>query len=540
MMERIAECLLTRRQALRTGGASLAAVALAAGAGRRAAAQPATPAAGSPAAGGGSDAARAAALDAFIRGAMQTYGVPGAAVAVVHGDRVVLLRGYGVRKVGATARVDADTIFHLASNTKPFTAAALGVQVDAGKLGWDDPVVDHLPEFALYDPYPTRYATSRDLLAHRSGLPAFTGDLLNDLGYDRAEVLRRIRFVPPRGSFREVDNYSNLGFFAAGEVVARVAGTTWEAAVADTLLKPLGMTRTAPAAAVDQSGNVAASHVVIAGKPQAVPWNELRVLAAAGALTSTASDMVRWMQMLLNQGRAGGRQVLQPATVQEMFRPSMVAAPTIAELPPITDQSGFSFTMGWGTFHFNGYPVIEKGGALAGIRSVVELVPALRLGVAVLANLNLTVLPEAIRAFVLEQYLGPATGDLQAEIKATCAKVQELLKPAAPPPNPGPPSLPLAGYAGTYGSPIYGNFTVIQAGDALRIEAGPAKYPGTLIHVSRDTFDLSWGPSTVGSDVVTFTVGPAGQATRFETEGLGSFTRAAVAPGGQPAPLDVD
>jgi CubicO group peptidase (beta-lactamase class C family) len=517
---------LSRRTLGAVAGAALAATTLPGGRprARSTAAQSATPTADE----GSADLA--AATDQFVRAALETYGVPGAAVAVVLDDQVVLARGYGVRKLGESGPVDEHTIFELGSNTKVFTAAALGTVVDQGALGWDDVVIDHLPEFALFDPYPTRYATVRDLLAHRTGLPAFIGDILGDLGIDRPEVLRRVRFIPPGSSFREVGAYSNIGFFVAGEVLARLTGATWEAAVQQRLLDPLGLTRTAPSAAVDQAGgNVAAAHAEVDGTLEPIPWYLQTVLAAAGGLTSTAADMAQWMRMLLAGGTLDGRQILRPETVQEMFQPSMVVAPSFSEMPPITDQSGFAYGLGCGVFHDRGVQVVEKGGALSGIRSVMELVPAGKLGVAVLSNRDLLPLPEAIRAFVLAQVLGGNDANDQAEIRQRGASLEALLQPTPPPANPGPPSLPLDGYVGPYDSSLYGQFVVVRDGDRLRIEAGSARFPGTLVHFGQDTYRLNWPPVDYGHQLLTFTVGPDGHATSFDTETLGRFERAANA-----------
>ena len=518
---------LSRRTLGAVAGAALAATTLP-GQGPRAgttAAQSATPTAAE----GSADLA--AATDQFVRAALETYGVPGAAVAVVLDDQVVLARGYGVRRLGEPGPVDEHTIFELGSNSKVFTAAALGTVVDQGILGWDDVVVDHLPEFALFDPYPTRYCTVRDLLAHRSGLPAFIGDILGDLGFDRPEVLRRVRFIPPGSSFRELGQYSNIGFFAAGEVLARLAGSTFEAAVQRRLLDPLGLAQTAPAAAVDQAGgNVAAAHAVIGGRLQVIPWYVQEVLAAAGGLTSTAADMARWMRMFLAGGTLDGRQVLRPETVAAMFSPSMVVAPSFSELPPITDQSGFAYGLGCGVFHDRGVQVVEKGGAIPGVRTVLELVPARQLGIAVLSNRDVVMLPEAIRAFVLAQVLGGDNAAEQAEIRQRSAALEALIQPTPPPANPAPPSLPLDGYAGPYDSPLYGRFEVVRDGDGIGIEAGSTRFPGALVHFGQDTFQLSW-PQNVdyGNQLVTFTLGPEGQAVGFDTETLGRFARAADA-----------
>jgi CubicO group peptidase (beta-lactamase class C family) len=205
---------LTRRRALQgvAGLSMLTAAGL-----QRAAAQDGTLAALSPA----TDGEIVADLEQFIAQQLGIFGVPGAAVALVRGGQMLLAKGYGVREIGGAAAVGPDTVFQLASNSKPMTAAALGVLVDAGDFTFDTPVIDLLPEFALSDPYATRNCTLRDLLAHRSGLPAFSGDLLDHLGYRRMEILRRVRFMDIGNAFREAARYSNVGYFVAGEALAR-------------------------------------------------------------------------------------------------------------------------------------------------------------------------------------------------------------------------------------------------------------------------------------------------------------------------------
>jgi CubicO group peptidase (beta-lactamase class C family) len=469
-------------------------------------------------------------LDAFIRKAMVDYGVPGASVAVVKDGKTIFLRGYGVRRLGEPAPVDSDTVFQIASVTKTFTAAALAALVGDGKLGWDDEAITHLPEFALYDPYPTRHATTRDLLAHRTGLPAFSGDLLGEVGFDRREALRRIRFVQPAASFRDKALYSNLGFFAAGEVAARVAGASWNDVVQTRLLTPLRMTRSAPSVLTapkddDRSGTFGK----VDGRVQAIRPSTQIVMGAAGSVVSTASDLSRYMRMLLAEGSLDGKRFLTAKAVDDMFEPSIVSDISFAEAPPISPETGFGFTMGWGYYYFHGAKVIEKGGALDGARAIIVLVPHRKLGIAVLANLNLTVLPEAIRAYVLEQELGPASSNVQATLLETQKHVDQLLAPDPPPANPGKTSVPLAAYAGTYESDVYGPFVLTQVGDGLDVAAGTAGFVGKLRHFSRDTFSLTWPLIDMGNQPVTFTIGADGKPTGFSTETLGSFKRVEAA-----------
>ncbi len=515
----------SRRGVLQTGGAALAVSAVAALTRPALAAQRggATPEA-APALDPGT-------LDTFISDAVERFGVPGAAVAVVQDGRPVLIQGYGVRELGGDAPVDADTVFQLASNTKPMTAFTLGTLVDEGLVDWETPTSEVLPELQLWDPYPTRWLTVRDVLAHRSGFPAFGGDLLGQIGYDRAEMLRRLRYVPPASSFRDVAAYSNLGFFIAGEVIARLTGSPWEVAMRERLFGPVGMSRSVPAFA-DRSpdGNVSANHGIVKGQLQTVEPDDHGVDGAAGSAMSTANDLAHWMQMLLDGGQVDARQLLPSDMVREMLRPSMVAEISFAEMAPIDADSGFSYGLGWGNFHYHGYEVLEKGGALAGVRSIVCFVPRLNAGVAVVANRNLTALPEAVRGFVLEQLLGQAETDVQREIEEAGAAVQALFA-AVPslPEHPVPPSVPLEALAGVYENSLYAEFRIIVDGDAIRLEAGPNRRPATLQHVDHNTFLLDWNEVTLIPSETTFVIGPDGVAVEFENEVLGPFERVADA-----------
>jgi CubicO group peptidase (beta-lactamase class C family) len=465
-------------------------------------------------------------LDAFIRKAMADYAVPGASVAVVKDGKTIFLKGYGTRRVGENAPVDENTVFQIASVTKTFTAAADAALVGDGKLDWDEEVITYLPEFALYDPYPTRHATLRDLLAHRTGLPAFTGDLLGEVGYDRREVLRRIRYVPPAASFRDKALYSNLGLFVAGEVAARVAGSSWNDVVQNRLLTPMGMTRSAASVlTAPKDDNRSGTFGRVNGRIQAVTPSTQIVMGAAGSMLSTASDMSRYMRTLLGEGTLDGRPVLPKKVVEEMFEPSAVSEIGFAEALPISQETGFGYGLAWDYYYFHGVKVLEKGGALDGARAVVVLVPERQLGIAVMANMNLTVLPEAIRAYVLEQELGPATPNTQATLLETQKQVDKLLEPDPPPANPGKPSVPIANYAGRYESDVYGPFTLTAAGDGFKVATGPGGFVGKLRHFSRDTFNLTWPLIDMGTQPVTFTIGPDGKPIGFTTLTLGSFKR---------------
>jgi CubicO group peptidase (beta-lactamase class C family) len=464
-------------------------------------------------------------LDAFITRALKEYQVPGAAVAVVRDGKVALVKGYGVRNVNKPGAVDENTIFQLASVTKTLTASAAATVVDEGKLDWDKPIFNYLPEFVGYDPYMTRWLTERDLLAQRTGWPAYTGDQLDSFGYDRAEILRRLRFFKPRYSLREVAQYSNPGFFVAGEVAARCAKQSWNDLVEQRLFKPLEMSRSGTVIKALQDPNATAAHAVVDGKIALVEPTELDVTGAASSGTSTAADISKLMLMFLNKGTFKDKRILKPETVAEIFKRSMVSKIDFTDLPPISDATGFYYGLGVGSYDYAGHQIIEKGGALAGVRTIIVLVPDKNAGIVVLANLNLTAFPEAVRAYFLNQLLGI---DPEADQKKIFAVNQELKKLMAPPPapkNPGKFNGTLQSLLGIYENDYCGRCEIVQDGAGVKMQWGPAKYPATLKHWNNGAFLMQFPGATQTPSVTTFMIGEDGKADGFESESLGIFTR---------------
>jgi len=459
-------------------------------------------------------------LDEFIENALVEWLVPGASVSVVEGDKVVFAKGYGVARIKTSEKVDENTIFQLASVSKTFTAAALGVQVDRGLLKWEEEVINYLPEFALKDPYPTRYANTIDLLAHRTGLPAFGGDLLGKIGYSPGEILYRVRLVEPETSFRNRAYYSNLCYFVAGQLLGKLTGSSWEEGVRSTLLSPLKMERSGFAKNLDDK-NVAYAHAKIDGVVRTVPWDPTGGFPAAGAVTSTASDMGKWMALFLNKGSFEGNEVLKSETIQSLLSPSMVGEVSFSEAPPIDENSGFSFGLGWDSYHYQNQMIVEKGGGLDGIRTVVTLIPELNVGITVLCNLNLTMLPEAIRTKFLELYVGKSEVDLQAKIKERGKMLLEIVAPPKKPDHPIPSKLSFKDYTGVFTSALYGAFHISGDKDPLTVKVGPNSFEGTLEHWSNHTFLLHWPVINMGYQLVTFTLGPDEHPISIETETLG-------------------
>lgn len=235
-------------------------------------------------------------IDAYVARVMKTFEVPGLSLAIVKDGQIVLTKGYGVRETGKLEPVDEHTLFGIASNTKAFTATALAMLVDEGKLRWDDPVVRHLPWFQLYDPYVTRELTVRDLLTHRSGLGLGAGDLLFWPGttFTRDEILHRMRYVKPASSFRSRYAYDNILYLAAGQIIPAITGKSWDDFVRERIFSPVGMTSsTTTVSGFKRGQNVATPHARIEGQVQPIPWMNIDNTAPAGAINSSAADMAK-------------------------------------------------------------------------------------------------------------------------------------------------------------------------------------------------------------------------------------------------------
>src|SRR4051812_35852331 len=324
-------------------------------------------------------------IDAVVQRAMAAFEVPGISLAIVKDGKVVVAKGYGVRALGQPAPVDAKTLFGIASNTKVFTATALGMLVDEGKIRWDAPVIDYVPSFQLSDPYVTREMTVRDLLVHRSGLGLGAGDLLwwPASTYDRKEIMRRLRYIPLATSFRSAYAYDNVLYLVAGEVIETVSGTSWEDFVATRILARVGMTtsnvRHSDAA---RGGNVATPHARVDGTVRPIAPLDSDNTNPAGGINSNAIDMAKWMLVQLAEGRlADGTALLQPATARQLTTlvtpmPIGTPPPELAALRPHFNGYGLGFNLR----DYRGHKLITHTGGLPGYVSRVAMMPDAGLG----------------------------------------------------------------------------------------------------------------------------------------------------------------
>ena len=465
-------------------------------------------------------------LDRFVEEARKEWGVVGLAVAVVKDGQVVYAEGFGERKLGGGESVDEETLFAIGSNTKAFTAAAIGILVDEKKMAWDDRVIRHLPWFALFDPYVTREITVRDLLSHRSGLGR-RGDFnwyATDFG--REEIVRRVRFLEPDSSFRSEAGYQNTMFLAAGEVLEEVSGESWDDFLAGRILRPIGMSRSRTSVReLEGLANVAQPHEKIEGKVIAVAHRNIDNVAPAGSILSSASDMTRWMLLMLGEGELDGKRILSKESAAEVFKPNIIY-PMSAESKELFPSTHFStYGLGWGLRDYRGRFVATHSGGIDGMLSQVLLAPEEELGVVVLTNTSPagSLAHAAVTYHILDACLG-AEGEIDwrarfRELGAKQEKAQEEQEKKRDESRATgtSSSLGLEGYAGTYENEMYGKLLVSLEEGRLVLRRQTA-WVGDLEHWHYDTFLVRWRDPVMGKNLVTFRLSPEGKADSLEVE----------------------
>lgn len=459
-------------------------------------------------------------LDAYIESARQTWQMPGLSVVIVKDDKIVYSKGFGVREQGKPGKVDADTVFAIGSATKAFTAAALGMLVDEKKIDWDGAVHDYMPSFELHDPYVTRHATVRDLLSHRTGVVT-NGALWYGSGFDRKEIIRRLRFQTESLGFRNQFQYQNEMFIVAGEVVSAVAGTGYDRFIASRIFEPLGMRRT-NTSITDLKGlaNVATPHALLDGKMVPIEYRMIDNVGGAGDINSSARDMAQWVRLQLGGGTFEGKQLIAPTTLAEMHSGQIV--------PRGRASATFKFSeygLGWGVQEYRGQKIVQHSGAIDGMQSMVAMMPEKKLGVVVLTNGYQTKLGTAIELRVLDAFLGGPVIDHSAIMKREdddAARTAREKAAAIPrPATAAPTRLPLDRYTGTYSSELLGDIIITLANGKLAL-ARPAS-SAVLDHDRSDMFKARWtslGQTSVfGETPVGFTFAPDGEIATLDVGG---------------------
>lgn len=421
-------------------------------------------------------------IDSLAAAILEKSRIPGMAVAVVRDGRTVYAKGFGVRKLGEPALVNTDTVFQIASLSKSVTASVVARQVGAGIVAWDTPVVKHLPWFRLKDPWVTSHVTIGDLLSHRSGLPDHGGNSLEDLGFDRRQVLERLRLLP-LAPFRISYAYTNFGFTAAAEAVAKASGKDWATLAEEVLYKPLGMNATSSRFAdFEKRENRAVNHARIDGAFRAKYQRRPDAQSPAGGVSSSVNDMARWLAMLTQGGRFEGREVIDAKALLQAM-----TAQTISNHSDALDaRPGF---YGYG-FNVHSTPagrisIGHSGGFSLGAATNFAVLPSVGIGIVVLTNAA----PIGVAETLATQFMdlvqfGKVERDwlagysrLLAPQTTPAGSLVGKQKPARP-----APAAAFSAYIGDYSNDYYGKAQVIRRNDGLVLKLGPANIEYPLVH----------------------------------------------------------
>jgi CubicO group peptidase (beta-lactamase class C family) len=467
-------------------------------------------------------------LDRYVDTILRTFNVPGISLAIVKDGKLLLAKGYGVKRAGRPERVDEHTLFPIASNTKAFTAMALAILVDEGKLKWDDPVIDHLPWFRMSDPWVTMEMTIRDLLVHHSGIPAFAGDILlfPPSTYTRREILEKVKKIPLVNSFRTTYAYDNILYVAAGEVISNVSHMDWEDFIRTRILDKMGMTESLSRfSSLCHQTNIATGHIRIEPNQNILPIDgdaEQEIGDAAdpaGGICSNAVDMGKWLLAQLDSGRGPGTQaLLHPGATSDLWK--VVTPITIGDVPDELAPAQMDFcgyALGVRIFNYGKYKVAGHGGKLDGYVSQVILVPKLKLGIAVLTNQETTGAYWSIIYHLLDYFMGNArfdwVGGYQRQLDSSRAAIRRewqksLIKPLATAPL--PTASPL--YTGKYRDRFYGDILIARdsGGLVLHFTQTP-QFVARLQPFQHETFKAVFeNPALRADSYISFALGPDG------------------------------
>ena len=461
-------------------------------------------------------------LDTYVGRVLKTFEVPGLSVAIVKDGKVVLAKGYGVRKQGEPTPVDENTLLAIGSNTKAFTSAALATLVDEGKISWDDPVYERLTGFQMYDPYVSHEMTIRDLLTHRSGMGLGEGDLLfwPHTTFTRAEIIYKLRFMKPASSFRSRFAYDNLLYMTAGQIIPAVTGKSWEDYVREKILRPLGMNTTNLSNADFKPGdNYAWPHSKVDGKLQPIDFVNLDNAGPAGSINSSASEMAKWVLLQLNHGKIPGREerIFSERQSREMWSAQTILPIGAGNSPLVAKRPKFAaYGLGWGLSDYHGRKMVAHTGGVAGMVSRVMLVPEENLGVVILTNAEQGGAFDSILYHILDSYFGLAPTDWMAAHRAAEEQAEKEAAEIMKQQESGrtadsKPSLPLEKYAAVYTDPWYGPVTIrMESGKLVFTLDHTPKAIADLQHWQYDTFKAHWRDRTIEGAFLTFTLKPDG------------------------------
>ncbi|TSA33291.1 MAG: serine hydrolase [Porphyromonadaceae bacterium] len=486
-----------------------------------------------------SQAITPAGIDQLVESTLKAFNVPGIAIAIIKDGQMVFAKGYGVRSLETNKPVDEHTLFGIASNTKAFTATALGILIDERKLNWDDKVIDYIPEFRLYNPYVTQDFTIRDLLTHRSGMGLGAGDLMiwpDGSDFTRSDIIHNLRYLKQVSPFRAKYDYDNNLYIIAGELIARVSGLSWEEFVQQRILKPLEMKETATSfVRLKDTSNVIAAHAMVNGTVQVIERTKGELMNAAGGIYSSIHDLSKWVIMHMNKGSYGPEsktQLISKRNQKELWTPQTLMG--VVTAPPYNSHFA-TYGLGFRLSDVKGYLEVSHTGGLAGMVTQITMYPELNLGIIVLTNQQVGAAFSAITNQIKDSYLGILGMDWVKILSESGKKSEDdaarvtnkvwadIAKQQAS--GSGTKTDP-ALYTGTYRDPWFGDITIEQKDGCLwfRAKRSPG-LTGELIYYQGQTFIAKWNDRSMDADAfVLFQTGYDGKASGIKMKPISPLT----------------
>src|SRR5215510_2192942 len=450
-------------------------------------------------------------FDGFVEQVMKDWTVPGLAVAVVKDGKVIYAKGFGYRDVQKGLKVTPDTLFAIGSCSKAFTATAIAILADEGKLDWDKPVRNYLPDLMLHDGYATEHIRPRDLVTHQSGLPrhdmVWYGSPLS-----RKEIFERLRYLEPSQPLHAKFQYNNMMFMTAGVLVERISGATWEDFVRKKILDPLEM-KTSNFSVNDsrKATDFSLPYGEVKDEIKEIPFRNIDAVGPAGSINSSVNEMSRWLLMQLGKGKFNGRQIVSEKGLAETHTPQIVAGGDLKY-----DESFYSsYAMGWAVTSYRGHPALSHGGGIDGFTSQVRFLPKDQLGVVVLTNSS-SPASGLIAANAVDRMLGlsEAPWSQRAKDDAAIAKAAQAKTKAedeAKRKKDAPPTHALKDYTGQFEHPAYQTLTIIEEDEQLRFDLHGLT--GALKHYHYDIFQGADGAAGLGGTKLTFVTSRSGEIT---------------------------
>jgi CubicO group peptidase (beta-lactamase class C family) len=470
-------------------------------------------------------------VDGLASDLMKNTGIPGMAVAIVHGGKTVYAKGFGIRDAskgdGQDNKVDADTVFQLASVSKSVGATVVAHEVSNNVVSWDTPVVSKLPWFALSDPYVTNHVTIADLYSHRSGLPDHAGDKLEDLGYDRRQVMERLRYLP-LAPFRISYAYTNFGVTAAAEAVAAAAGKSWEDLSDEVLYRPLGMSSTSSRFAdFIARPNHAVDHVKVGDKWEPRFQRDADPQTPAGGASSTVNDMARWLTMVMANGTYNGQRITSPEALLSAITPQVIS---VASASPTARAGTYGHGFNVSVTSSGRTEYSHSGGFSSGAATNFAVLPSEDIGIIVLTNAAPYGTPETLTAEFMDlvQYgqVRENWAALYNHVVGPMNNPEGSLVGKQPPANPAP-ARPLTDYLGAYANDYWGPAVVTEHDGQLQVALGPKNQTFTLTHWDGDSFTFPLTNENAPSGTISKAVfaGNTLNLEYFDSDKLGTFTR---------------